>query len=94
MLAALVAWCPFPLPAIPVLDAVVVQLHSNSFNLVAICSSSSPLHVEGEIARRLIGADKMPSGANPVVSKTEYDFLLLCFSPNMQNCSDERFQVP
>ena len=38
MLTALVAWCPFPSPATPVLDAVVVQLHLNSFNLVAIAA--------------------------------------------------------
>jgi hypothetical protein len=38
MLTALVALCPFPSPATPVLDAVVVQLHSTSFNLVAIAA--------------------------------------------------------
>jgi hypothetical protein len=70
MLAALVAWCPFPSPAIPVLDAVVVQLHSNSFNLVAIAAQVLQRGVEDKIwARRLIGADTMPSGANPAVQK-------------------------
>jgi len=70
MLVALVAWCPFPSPATPVLDAVVAQLHSTSFNLVAIAAHALQCSVEDEIwARRLIGADAMPSGANPVVQK-------------------------
>jgi hypothetical protein len=78
-----------------VLDAVVVQLHSTSFNLVAIAAQALQCCTEDEIwARRLLGADTMPSGANPVFSKTRYDFSAAVSSPNMQNCSDERFQVP
>jgi hypothetical protein len=63
-----------------VLDAVVVQLHSTSFNLVAIAAQALQCCTEDEIwARRLLGADTMPSGANPVFSKTRCDFSAAVF---------------